>query len=133
MREIAREVDALIGERGLANCHRKHIGKVLAHRVTRMPARWLAGRRVWGLSPVPVAWFFWQSYRSSSFDPTHTPNWNHTRQCDCPVQPGLWAVEPHVGLGAVGAKFEEILVVGERDAHYLDDDLPHLRRWAAAD
>ena len=133
MREIAREVDLLIRERGFENCHRKHIGKVLAHRVTRMPARWLAGQRVWGLSPVPVAWFFWQSYRSSSFDPTYTPNWNHTRQCDCPVQPGLWAVEPHVGLGAVGAKFEEILVVGERDANYLDDDLPHLRRWAATD
>jgi len=69
----------------------------------------------------------------ATFDPTHTPNWNHTRQCDCPVQPGLWAVEPHVGLGAVGAKFEEILVVDERDASYLDDDLPHLRRWAATD
>ena len=27
MREIAREVDALIGERGLANCHRKQIGR----------------------------------------------------------------------------------------------------------
>jgi Xaa-Pro aminopeptidase len=133
MREIAREVDAVISERGFENCHRKHIGKVLAHRITRTESHWLARQRVWGLSPAPVAWFFWNSYRSSSLDPTRTPNWNHTRQCDCPVQPGLWAVEPHVGLGAVGAKFEEILVVGERDAHYLDDDLPHLRRWAAAE
>jgi hypothetical protein len=32
----------------------------------------------------------------------------------------------------VGAKFEEILVVDEGDAYYLDDDLPHHRRWAAA-
>jgi hypothetical protein len=132
MREIACEVDAVISERGFENCHRKHIGKVLAHRITRTESRWLAGQRVFGLSPAPVLWFFWNSYRSSCSDPTRTPNWNHTRQCDCPVQPGLWAVEPHVGLGAVGAKFEEILVVGERDAHYLDDDLPHLRRWAAA-
>jgi Xaa-Pro aminopeptidase len=132
MREIAREVDAIITARGFENCHRKHIGKVLAHRVTRTESRWLARRRVWGLSPAPVAWLFWTSYRSSAHDPALTPNWNHTRQCDCPVQPGLWAVEPHVGLGSVGSKFEEILVVTERDAHYLDDDLPHLRRWAAS-
>jgi hypothetical protein len=131
MREIAREVDAVITGSGFENCHRKHIGKVLAHRITRTESSWVAGQRVWGLSPAPVVWFFWNSYRSSSFDPTRTPNWNHTRQCDCPVQPGLWAVEPHVALGAVGSKFEEILVVGARDARYLDEDLPHLRRWAA--
>jgi hypothetical protein len=32
----------------------------------------------------------------------------------------------------VGAKFEEILVVTEEDAYWLDDDPPHVKRWAAA-
>jgi hypothetical protein len=41
-------------------------------------------------------------------------------------------VEPHLGLGDVGAKFEELLVVTEDDAYWLDDDLPHVRRWASA-
>lgn len=132
MREIAREVDGVIVARGLENCHRKHIGKVLGHRLATMTPAWLARRRVWGLSPVPVVWFFWRSFRSSRGAPALTPNWNHTRQSDCPPQPGLWAIEPHVGRGALGAKFEEILVVTERDAYYLDDDLPHHRRWAAA-
>lgn len=27
-------------------------------------------------------------------------------------------------------KFEEILVVTEDDAYWLDDDLPHVHRWA---
>jgi hypothetical protein len=29
----------------------------------------------------------------------------------------------------VGAKFEELLVITEDDAYWLDDDLPHVRRW----
>ena len=43
--------------------------------------------------------------------------------------PGLWAVEPHIGFRDVGVKFEELLVVTEDDAFWLDDDLPHVRRW----
>jgi Xaa-Pro aminopeptidase len=132
MREIAREVDGVIVARGFDNCHRKHIGKVLGHRLGAVAPAWLARRRIWGLSPLPVGWFFWRSFRSSRGAPTLTPNWNHTRQSDCPPQPGLWAIEPHVAKGALGAKFEEILVVTEREAYYLDEDLPHHRRWAAA-
>jgi hypothetical protein len=49
---------------------------------------------------------------------------------DHPATPGLWAVEPHFGLRGTGVKFEEILVVTENDAHWLDDDLPHVRRFA---
>ncbi len=131
MREIAREVDAAIKAGGYENCHRKHIGQVLGHRLTHGPSRALARRRIWGLSPLPVGWFFWRSFKSSRGQPALTPNWNHTRQSDCPPQPGLWAIEPHVGLGAFGAKFEEIMVITDADAYYLDDDLPHTRRWSA--
>jgi hypothetical protein len=38
-----------------------------------------------------------------------------------------------LALGGVGAKFEELLVVTKDDAYWLDDDLPHVRRWAGAD
>jgi Xaa-Pro aminopeptidase len=132
MREIAREVDGVIVARGFENCHRKHIGKVLGHRIAAVTPAWLARRRIWGLSPLPAGWFLWRSFRSSRGAPTRTPNWNHTRQSDCPPQPGLWAIEPHVAKGVLGAKFEEILVITEREAYYLDEDLPHHRRWAAA-
>ncbi|MGH8529387.1 MAG: M24 family metallopeptidase [Nevskiales bacterium] len=132
MREIAREVDGVIVARGFENCHRKHIGMVLAHRMAQVGPAWLSRRRIWGLSPLPVSWFFWRSFRSFRSDPALTPNWNHTRQCDCPPQPGLWAMEPHVAIGKLGAKFEEILVVTQREAYYLDEDLPHHRRWVAA-
>lgn len=45
------------------------------------------------------------------------------------MQPGLWAVEPLVARGDTGSKFEEMLVVTDDDAFYLDDDLSHQRRW----
>jgi hypothetical protein len=44
----------------------------------------------------------------------------------------MWAIEPHLGFRGVGVKFEELLVVTDADAYWLDDDLPHVRRWARA-
>lgn len=134
MREVAREVDQRIRDAGFENCHRKHIGKVLGHRATYTPHPRLARRRVWGLSPLPAWYFLVSSLRASRGRPELTPNWNHTRQSDTPMQPGLWAVEPHLGRGAVGAKFEELLVVTADDAWWLADSaadgvLPHHQRW----
>jgi Xaa-Pro aminopeptidase len=132
MRAVARAVDAAITARGLVNCHKKHIGFVLGHRVTKETRPYLRGRAVWGLAPRQVAWFLARTAAAARGRPTQTPNWNHTRQCDCPPQDGLWAIEPHVAEGGVGAKFEDILVIDRGRAYYLDDDLPHTRRWRAA-
>jgi hypothetical protein len=51
--------------------------------------------------------------------------------CRHPAEPGLWAVEPHIGFCGVGVKWEELLVVTEDDAYWLDDNLPHVRRFEA--
>jgi len=40
-------------------------------------------------------------------------------------------MEPHIARDGVGAKFEEILIIDADGARWLDDDLPHTRRWAA--
>ncbi|WP_051943046.1 M24 family metallopeptidase [Streptacidiphilus rugosus] len=127
--EIYRSVDGLIARHGYENRHRVYPGRVLAHQVTRLKARGprtvvagfgvrslqtlgreLIGERIQHRSPL------WADGRSSA----HTPT------------PGLWAVEPHLGLRRVGAKFEELLVVTDDDAYWLDDDLPHVRNWSAA-
>jgi len=129
MQAIAREVDVMITDRGFENCHKKHIGAVLGHRAALTPNRFLARRRIWGLSPAPVAWFFYKSAQSQRKKPTQTPNWNHSRQCDAPMQNGLWCVEPHVALGQTGVKFEELLLVENDHVRYLGDDLPHVMRW----
>jgi len=132
MRDVAVEIDGVIRGAGFENCHKKHLGNVLAHRITRTAGGWLGSRRIWGLAPLPVGYFFLQGFLSNRFRPELTPNWNHRHQSDCAMQPGLWAIEPHVARGVTGSKFEEILVVTRDHVHYLDDDLPHHRRWAAA-
>ncbi len=133
-RAIAREVDAEIRRLGYENCHRKHIGAVLAHRLTLVPDRWLNRHRVWGLGVQQVLWFFAKGLGAQWFGGKGSPNWNHSRSSEHPPTPGLWAVEPHLGCRGVGAKFEEILVVTRDGAEWLDDDgvLPHQRLWAAS-
>jgi hypothetical protein len=62
-----------------------------------------------------------------------SPLWAYGEISNHPATPGLWAVEPHIGLRDVGVKFEEILVVAScGDAYWLDDDVPHVRRWQRA-
>ena len=129
-RAIAREVDGEIAKLGYENCHRKHIAFVLGHRVTQVPDTWLQRRRVWGLGVPQVAWFVGKTFGAQRFGGDESPNWNHTRSSDHPPTPGLWAVEPHLGKDGVGAKFEEILVITEDDAYWLDDGaLPHHKNW----
>lgn len=57
------------------------------------------------------------------------PIWNSSLASNHPPTAGLWAVEPHLGFRDVGAKWEELLVITEDDAFWLDDDVPHVRRW----
>lgn len=128
--DIYADVDALIVRHGYDNRHRVYPGRVIGHQVTRIKAagpqgvtflgfgvrtlqtlgRELISERLHGRSPL------WADGRSSR----HTPT------------PGLWAVEPHIGFRDVGIKFEELLVVTDdpdNPAYWLDDDLPHVRRW----
>lgn len=130
-REIAREVDREIRALGYENCHRKHIGAVLGHRVTQVPEGWLHRRRIWGLGAEQVGWFLGKSFASQWWGGDGSPNWNQFRSSEHPPTPGLWAIEPHLGWQGVGAKFEEILVITPDGADWLDDDgLPHQRWWA---
>jgi Xaa-Pro aminopeptidase len=132
-RAIAREVDEAIKARGYANCHRKHLAAVLGHRVTQVPDTWLSRRRIWGLGVEQAGYFIGKTFGARRFGGDGSPNWNHTRSSDHPPVPGLWAVEPHIAKGGVGAKFEEILVITGSDAYWLDDGtLPHRRAWRAS-
>jgi Xaa-Pro aminopeptidase len=133
-RAIAREIDDEIRKLGYENCHKKHIAFVLGHRVTQVPDTWLQRRRVWGLGVPQVAYFIGKTVGAQRFGGNGSPNWNHTRSSDHPPTPGLWAVEPHLGKGGVGAKFEEILVITDQEAYYLDEGgLPHHRAWVKRD
>jgi Xaa-Pro aminopeptidase len=131
-REVAWKVDDRIKALGFENCHKKHIGAVLGHRVTYAPQYPVRLPKVWGLAPRQVSWFFYKSFQSRLGMPAATPNWNASRQCATKPTQGLWAMEPHIARDGVGVKFEEILIIDENGARWLDNDLPHTRRWRTA-
>ena len=132
MQQISWAVDDQIKFWGLENCHRKHIAAVLGHRVTSSSPNLLGNTRIWGLAPQPVSYFLLTTSLAGLGLRRSTPNWNHTKACDCLPLPGLWAMEPHIAENGIGVKFEEIMVVTRKDAYWLDDDLPHCRRWKSS-
>lgn len=127
---ISRAVDRLCSRHGYEPRHKAYPFEVLAHRVERLAEdgrarhpslarfglRNLAGLARGGLRGRREGW---------------SPLWNSSATSDHPPTPGLWAVEPHLGFRGTGAKFEELLVVTDDDAWWLDDDVPHVRRWIA--
>lgn len=123
--DVYRAVERLRVEQGYRNRHRAYPFGVLAHQVRPMPAKrghlTVGGFGIASLRTLGVA--VAQGLRSHT-----SPLWNDSRFSDHPPTPGLWAVEPHVGFHGTGAKFEELLVVTEDDAFWLDDALPHVLR-----
>ncbi|WP_339463473.1 M24 family metallopeptidase [Pseudomonas sp. EA_105y_Pfl2_R69] len=125
--EVSQAVDRLCAEQGTLPRHKAYPFEVLAHRVEKL------GARDSGLS---IARFGLRNILTLSRNSLLTgrregwsPLWSSNSRSDHAPTPGLWAVEPHLGWRGVGAKFEELLVVTESDAYWLDDDLPHVRRW----
>jgi Xaa-Pro aminopeptidase len=129
LRTIYDDVDRLIERHGYTNRHRAYPFGVIAHRVGRVRQR--------GPRPT-VAGFGTRALRSLLHDGVMgrrggwSPLWGPGRSSDHPPTPGMWAVEPHIGFHGVGVKFEELLVVTDGDAFWLDDDIPHVRRWRTA-
>ncbi|MCF2527100.1 M24 family metallopeptidase [Yinghuangia soli] len=128
LRQIYLDVDALMARQGYENRHRAYPFGVIAHRVGKVPdARFRP--HAFGFGQNALRGLLKDGVRGHREG--WSPLWNHRKMSDHPATPGLWAVEPHVGFRGVGAKFEELLVV-EADGHayWLDDDLPHVHRWA---
>jgi Xaa-Pro aminopeptidase len=131
MGSISRELDVLLTQHGWDSCHRHYPDRALGHMVFPLgpePSR-----------PSPIAGFgtaaaegLLAAGRAALGDGRAYPVWNSSRRADHRAAPGLWAVEPHIGRDGVGVKFEELLVVTEDDAYWLDDHLLHAQRWAAA-
>jgi hypothetical protein len=132
LNEVYAAVDKLITRHGYDNRHQVYPGRVIGHQVTRMNSRFLgpAGVNVFGFG-VRTLQTLGRELISERLH-GRSPLWADGRSSRHAPTPGLWAVEPHVGFRDVGLKFEELLVVTEDDAYWLDDDLPHVRRWQEA-
>jgi len=127
-KDIALQVAADIEARGYEPVHQKHPGQVLGHRALKtleLPFTW----RIQGFDGLSLGWFIMKGAAVRRGLGRVAPTWNHHSTSDHPPADGLWLVEPHAGCGPVGAKWEEILVIQDGEAWWLDDTPPHVRQW----
>ncbi len=126
--EISQAVDALCAQHGYDPRHKAYPFETLAHRVEKLKDD---GKK----SHLSVLNFGVRNVtellkdRFKGGKDGWSPIWNSSKSSDHPPTPGLWAVEPHLGFRDVGAKWEELLVITEDDAFWLDEEVPHVKRW----
>jgi Xaa-Pro aminopeptidase len=130
--EIYIETDRLITEMGYKNCHRMYPAEVLGHKIGRLPFLQIPPFKILGFHAQTFMYLLGETVEAMmpkfGFDNnTAVPYWNETTNHR--AEAGLWAVEPHIGKGDIGVKWEEILVVTESTAYWLDNDLPHVNGW----
>lgn len=128
-KDIYKEVDALIKDHGYERVHSRYPFRVLAHRVAKVKRTWKS-KYTLGRFGVDGLLYLANQTRFKQFlngkDP-NAPVWNDGVESDHKPMAGLWAVEPHIGLNGVGVKWEELLVINESDAYWLDDEVPHMQ------
>jgi hypothetical protein len=115
--DVYRAIEALATTRGFRTCHRLTPLGPLAHRVDGI-RRVDVGVRVAGVDVGMLAMLGGGDVLSR-LSGRPSPLWTaHARG----RLTGLWSVEPHLARGDVGAKFEELLVVDDAGARWLDDE-----------
>lgn len=125
--EIAQGVADDCDTLGYEGVHEKHPGAVLGHRSVRV--RGPQGWRLRGSDGASLSWFLMKS-AIARYRPEQSPLWNRGPSSDHAPTDGLWLVEPHFASAGFGAKWEEILIIEQGEARWLEDDPPHLREWA---
>ncbi len=128
MRSIYLSVSDAIAQAGYECAHALYPSSVLGHRIGRIPLSRATSRVLNGFDLRTYLYF---GRLLATGLPRRAPLWNGSRLADARPSPGLWAIEPHIRGRGFGAKWEEILVVTDSDARWLDDDLPHVRAAAS--
>jgi Xaa-Pro aminopeptidase len=126
MRAVYRSVDGALQQMGYESAHALYPSSVLGHKIGRIPLAHLRAPVIAGFD-LRTYLYFGRQILAAVPGLGRVPLWNASRLADAPPDPGLWAIEPHVRKGELGAKWEEILVIDRSDARWLDDDLPHVR------
>lgn len=129
---IYSEVDEVIVDLGYTNCHKFYPAEVLGHKVGKLPFLQLPSFKILGFHSQTYAYLLGETLEGilpkiDLFGNKNVPYWNATTHHR--AEAGIWAVEPHIGKGDIGVKWEELLIVTENSAYWLDDDLPHVNFW----
>lgn len=125
--QVYRGVDGIIADAGFRNAHQVYPRRVLGHRVTKTQTTAYDNLSLFGFSARQLQWLVPGVLKGLARQ--DSPMWNDLKESDHPPLPGTWAIEPHLASqdGQVGAKWEEILVITDDTAYWLDDDVPHTK------
>ncbi len=121
--EIWRKIDQDARADGFDNVHALYPFAVLGHRVYRVILPQTS------LPLLPVSFASWFSLQGSVAFLSHKVLPELLTPDHAGEKIGLWAIEPHLGRGKTGFKFEEILVVDQDRAYWLDDAVPHVQKY----
>jgi Xaa-Pro aminopeptidase len=116
--DVYRAIDELVTARGCRACHRLTPFGPLAHRIDGIRSVDV-GVRIAGVDVgtlVTLGGGDVLARIAGRASPLWTPSLRSKKGA------GLWSIEPHVARGDVGAKFEEVLVVDDDGARWLDAD-----------
>lgn len=119
-RDVFAWVDGQIRDAGYENAVNGYVGHVLGHRVYRHGKffTWFP----WFPPERPFGWI--ASWHGPGFMLAVTRRFIYPEELG-PLhhgpKTGIWAVEPHLRLDRFGCKFEELLVVEDGRAYWLDD------------
>ena len=128
-KQVAESVLKTMAAAGYESAHTKHPGEVLGHRAVKTPNLPFQ-LRIQGFDAVSLSWFKYKNSLATKGFGSRSPLWNTLATSDHLAHDGLWLVEPHAGMDNVGAKWEEILVIENAKARWLDDSPPHVRQWS---
>jgi len=127
LKDIYLACDQLIEKNGYQNCHQKYPLGVLGHKIGKLPGSYLPKLNILGFHPQSFLFLLGHLGKSLKNKQDNIPFMTPTSEV--PLEPGLWAIEPHISKGEIGVKFEEIMVVTDDHAYWLDDHLPHVEYW----
>jgi Xaa-Pro aminopeptidase len=118
--ELFADVRSRIEARGLDVVHHLYPAGVLGHVLHEVPRPLLSAPRVGDGFQLPIIGAYAMAIVKHRFFGGPYPFVN----ADSREKPrGVFAVEPHIGKGDVGAKFESILVVDGDETRWIDPDL----------
>ncbi len=120
-RELAVAVRELAEERGFVSRQKAYLFGALGHRLYGPGLFPLARRSTFGLGVGSSVQLFGTALLSrATLGLIEWPFWSDSPRSETPPSLGFWSVEPHIACEGVGLKWEELLVVEEQGARWLD-------------
>jgi Xaa-Pro aminopeptidase len=118
--DLCRRVQSSIEGAGLDVIHTRYPAQVLAHTLEGFPNWCSAAPRIGTGFQLPLLLTYAAGLVLHHLAGAPYPFLN----ADAPRRPqGLYAVEPHLGRGTLGAKFESVLLVDGDETRWLDPEL----------